>query len=92
MWYEHSPEGVVETGEVKILWNVNIQCEHLTEEGRPDIFVANKNKKMMKENALSLTMLCQEDNRTGNKEKEKAEKLEDLKKEIKRIWKMRSVW
>ena len=26
-WYEHAPEGVVENEEVKILWDVMIQCE-----------------------------------------------------------------
>ena len=27
-WYEHTPEGVVENEEVKVLWDVMIQCEY----------------------------------------------------------------
>ncbi|XP_063595812.1 uncharacterized protein LOC134772704 [Penaeus indicus] len=38
-WYEHAPEGVVENDEVKLLWDVNIQCDHLIEARRPDIVV-----------------------------------------------------
>ena len=26
-WHEHAPEGVAENEEVKILWNVMIQCD-----------------------------------------------------------------
>ena len=26
-WYEHAPEVVVENEEVKVLWDVMIQCE-----------------------------------------------------------------
>ena len=29
IWFEHFPEGAVETHEVKILWDVNIQCDNL---------------------------------------------------------------
>ena len=27
-WYEHTAEGVVENEEVKVLWDVMIQCEY----------------------------------------------------------------
>ena len=26
-WYEHTPEGAVENEEIKILWDINIQCD-----------------------------------------------------------------
>ena len=26
-WYEHIPEGVVENEGVKILWDINVQCD-----------------------------------------------------------------
>ena len=29
-WYEHAPEGAVENEEVKILWDVMIQCDKET--------------------------------------------------------------
>ena len=26
-WYEHVPEGLVENEEVKVLWDINVQCD-----------------------------------------------------------------
>ena len=44
-WYEHAPDSVSENEEVKLLWGVNIQCDHVTEARRPDIVVVNKQEK-----------------------------------------------
>ena len=30
-WYEHAPEGAVENEEIKVLWDINIQCGKLIE-------------------------------------------------------------
>ena len=30
-WYEHTPEGAVEYEEIKVLWDINIQCDNLIE-------------------------------------------------------------
>ena len=38
-WYEHAPEGVVENEEVKILWDVMIQCEREIKARKADIVV-----------------------------------------------------
>lgn len=54
-WYEHYPEGAAETDEVKIFWEVNIQCDHLVEAKRPDMILINKHER----NALSLALLYQ---------------------------------
>ena len=35
-WYEHEPESVVENDGVKLLWEVNIQCDHIIEARRAD--------------------------------------------------------
>ena len=43
-WYEHAL-GVVENEEVKILWNVVIQCDKEIKARKPDIVVVNKNEK-----------------------------------------------
>ena len=40
-WYEHVPEKVVETADVKILWDLNIQTDHVGEYRRPDVVVLN---------------------------------------------------
>ena len=30
-WYEHAPDSVSENDEVKLLWDVNIECDHVIE-------------------------------------------------------------
>ena len=34
-WYEHVPEGVVENEEIKVLWDINVQCDNVIETRRP---------------------------------------------------------
>ena len=34
-WYEHTPEGVVENGNVKLLWDFNNQCSNVIEASKP---------------------------------------------------------
>ena len=47
-WYEHVPEGVVENEEVKVLWDINVQCDNVIEARRPDmIAINNKERKGM---------------------------------------------
>ena len=36
-WYEHIPEGAVENEGLKVLWNINVQCENVIEARRPDV-------------------------------------------------------
>ncbi len=38
-WYEHQPNGLTELDNVKVLWDSNIQCDHVIECRRPDIVV-----------------------------------------------------
>ena len=44
-WYEHSPETVSENTNHKLLWVMNIQCDHKIEARRPDIVIINKVEK-----------------------------------------------
>ena len=44
-WCEHAPDSVSENDEVKLLWDVNILCDHVIEARRPDIAVVNKQEK-----------------------------------------------
>ena len=69
-WYEHAPEGAVENEEIKVLWDINIQCDNLIEAREPDLIVIDK-----KEQKEIITV----------------EKYQDLKKEIRRLWKLRHV-
>ena len=36
-WYERTPERVTKNEEVKLLWDMNIQCDHVIETRRPDL-------------------------------------------------------
>ena len=44
-WYEHVPEGAIENEEVKVLWDINIQCDNVIEARRPDIIVIYKKER-----------------------------------------------
>ena len=40
--YKLVPEGAVENEEIKVLWDINIQCHNLIEARRPDLIVIDK--------------------------------------------------
>ena len=44
-WYNHKPASVVENDRVKILWDFNIQTDHLIQHRRPDIVVLYKTER-----------------------------------------------
>ena len=41
-WYEHIPEEAVENEEVKVLWDISVQCDNVIEARRPDIILIEK--------------------------------------------------
>ena len=43
-WYEHCPKGVVEDDDVKLIWDINIQCD-VMEARRPDLILVDKKAK-----------------------------------------------
>ena len=86
-WYEHAPDSVSGNDEVKPLWDVNIQCDHVIEARRPDIVVVNKQERK----CTIIDIAVKADKRIGEKENEKVEKYQDLKREIARLWNMRTV-
>ena len=86
-WYEHAPEGPVENEEIKVLWDINIQCGNLIETRRPDLRVIAKKEQKQ----ITIDIAVPSDVRVEEKEKEKVEKYQDLKKEIRRLWKLRNV-
>ena len=84
-WYEHQPEGVVENEKCKILWDMTIQCDHVIEARRPDIVVVEKENNK----AIIVDIASPWDHRVYEKEGEKIEKYQDLKREIGRLWGIR---
>ena len=84
--YEHAPEGAVENEDIKVLWDINIQCDNLIEAKRPDLIVIdNKEQK-----GIIIDIAVPADVRVEEKEKENVHKYQDLKKEIRRLWKLRN--
>ena len=86
-WYEHCPEGIVENNEVKIIWDMNIQCDNVIEARRPDMIVVDKKCK----SCYIIDIAVPADCRVHEKENEKVEKYQDLKRELKRLWSMQKV-
>ena len=44
-WYKHIPEEAVENEEVKVLWDINVQCDNVIEVRRPDIILIDKKER-----------------------------------------------
>ena len=85
MWYEHAPDRTVENEEIEVLWDINIQCDILILARRPDLIVIDKKE----QKGIIIDIAVPDDVRV--EEKEKVEKYQDLKKETRRLWKLRNV-
>ena len=55
-WYMHNPAPVPENDMHKLLWDFNIQTEHLIPTRRPDLIIIRKKKK--KENLQNCRLCC----------------------------------
>ena len=86
-FYNHEPQPVYESTNNKLLWDFKIQTDNKIEHNKPDIVVLDK----MERKCLIIDVACPFDIRVKDKEKEKIENCQDLKREVKRIWKLRKV-
>ena len=77
-WYKHQPQGVIESEEVKLLWDFNIQCDKVIEGRRPNIVIAEKRERTCK--IIGVAVL--NDSWVNAKEQEKIEKYEELRWEF----------
>ena len=75
----------MENEKCKILWDMTIQCDHVIEARRPDIVVVEKENNK----AIIVDIASPWDHRVYEKEGEKIEKYQDLKREIGRLWGIR---
>ena len=87
VWYKHQPKPVIENELTKVLWDFSIQTDHQIEANRPDIVVLEKTSRK----CLLIDIACPFETRVANKEKEKVEKYQDLRRELHRIWKCSDV-
>ena len=70
-----------------MLWDMTIQCDHAIEAGRPDIVVVEKENNK----AIIVDIASSWDHRVYEKEGQKIEKYQDLKREIGRRWAL-GIW
>ena len=82
-WYKHLAEKVIDTPQVKILWDFNIQTDRVLEARRPDIVVTDKEN----QETWIIDIAIPGDLRVREKELEKREKYQDLAIEMRRLWK-----
>ena len=71
----HNPAPVLENDLHKLLWDFNIQTDHLFLTRRPDLIIINNNKK---ENLQNCRLCCGADHRINLKENEKKDNYLDL--------------
>ena len=82
----HNPAPVLENDTHKLLWDFDIHTDHLIPARRPDLIIINKKKK--KGTCKIVNFAVSADHRIKLKECEKKDKLLDLARELKKLWKM----
>ena len=86
-WYLYNPQTVSENVNHKLIWHMNIKCDNIIVERRSDIVIVNK----MEKTAIIIDAAIPGDKRIIDKEKEKIEKYQNLKREIQRFWKLKKI-
>ncbi len=84
-WYMHNPAPVLENDTHKLLWDFNIQTDHLIPARRPDLIIINKKQKKKR----TCKIVDSADHRINLKECEKKDKYLDLARELKKLWNMK---
>ena len=82
----YNPAPIIENYSHKLLWDFNIQTDHLIPARRPDLmFINEKNN----ENLQNCRLCCPGRPRMNLKESEKKDKYLDLGRGLKRLWNMK---
>ena len=86
-WYEHCPEGTVEDDGVKLICDINIQCDNVIEVRRPNLILSDRKAKL----CVIIDVAIPGDCRMREKEIGKIEKDKNLKRELKRVLRQKKV-
>ena len=81
-----NPKGVIENDHVKLLWDFNITTSTHIQARRPDVVVVDSDKKTC--NIIDIAVPG--DAGIVEKEKEKVEKNQDLRREVARLWNVKA--
>ena len=85
-WYIHYLESIMENDAHKILWDFEIQTDHLISARRPVIINNNNNKKRT---CRVVDFAVPADHRIKLKESKERDKYLDLARELKKLWNMK---
>ena len=80
----HNSAPVLENDTHKLLWDFNIQTDHLIPARRPDLIIINKKKKK-KKNCKIVDFAVPVDHRINLKKSEKKDQYLDLARELKKL-------
>ena len=86
-WYMHNPAPVLGTDPHKLLWDFDIQTDHLISARRPDLIIINKKK----EHLQNCRLCCPGRPQIKLKECEKRDKYLDFARELKNLWNMKVI-
>lgn len=86
-WYQHTPDPVVDTEDVTIIWDMQIQTDRTIGANRPDLIVKDKKQKQ----CLIIDVAIPSDYNITKKEAEKMIKYKDLQIEIQRMWNLKAI-
>ena len=82
----HNPAAVQENNTLKLLWDFDVQMDHLISARRPDLMIINKKKRICK----IVDFAVPADHRIKLKEYEKKDNYLDLARELKKkLWNMK---
>ena len=85
-WYEHEPEAVIKSNQCKILWEFEVQTDHVIKEQRPHLVIVDKEKRICQ--IVDFTIPY--DRKIMEGEMDKITKYQDLGRELRRLWNMKT--
>ena len=81
-WFLHYAEKVLENEHYKILWDFLIQCDRTIQACKPDLVLVDKRKK----EAIIVDVAVPKERLVAEREIDKVQKYQELRREIQRIW------
>ena len=85
-WYSHNPETIISSGQVTLIWDMQIHTDKEIKANKPDIIIKDHAN-----NTCQLTdMTIPSDRNVSIREVEKFSKYKDLEIEISKMWKMKT--
>ena len=88
-WYIHNPASVLENDTHKILWDFDIQTDHLTSARRPDLIMIKKRERERERTCRIVDFAVSAIHKVTLKESEKKDKNLGLVRELKKLRNMK---